>query len=321
MENIIIRDFQNSDAEDVVELIRANYGDTYYRKAVYNPQHWIEMTAGRKNYSIVAELENRVVGQFLLMLNDKFSAEIGAVVVHPDFKGIGIMNKMFDYLIEVAQRLNLSAIYGEAIMFHPFSQKANLRHHLVETALQLGEVSSWVAQKDKQFHKRSATLVAYKIFNKQKRAVFIPTKYRKIIKPIYQKLGLKPIKMVVKPLKKGIVFYEKKNLKIGVIVINGIENNFEKRFNSIFSKMRLKNEMIYCDINLSEPQIDKITNFANKKGFFYSGILFYRYNGSDYLRLQFENKDNIEEKTNICYSDYCKFLTKFVLKDGKITEK
>ena len=30
MDNLIIRDFQNSDAEDVVELIRANYGDTYY---------------------------------------------------------------------------------------------------------------------------------------------------------------------------------------------------------------------------------------------------------------------------------------------------
>jgi hypothetical protein len=76
--------------------------------------------------------------------------------------------------------------------------------------------------------------------------------------------------------------------------------------------------MIYCDINLSESKIDEIVKFVNQKGFFYSGVLFYRYNGLDYLRLQFENRDNIEEKTNICYSDYCKFLTKFVLKDGRI---
>jgi hypothetical protein len=58
-------------------------------------------------------------------------------------------------------------------------------------------------------------------------------------------------------------------------------------------------------------------NKANKKGFFYSGLLFYRYDGMDYLRLQFENRHKIEERLNVCFSNYCKKLTKFILKDKK----
>ena len=60
---------------------------------------------------------------------------------------------MFDYLLKKAESLGLYAIYGEAIMFHPFSQKANLKHGMIETALQLGEVASWIAQKDIKFEK------------------------------------------------------------------------------------------------------------------------------------------------------------------------
>ena len=54
--------------------------------------------------------------------------------------------------------------------------------------------------------------------------------------------------------------------------------------------------MIYADVNLKSGDIDNLVEFLNKKGFFYSGVLFYRYNGDDYLRLQLENTHNIEEK-------------------------
>ncbi len=75
--------------------------------------------------------------------------------------------------------------------------------------------------------------------------------------------------------------------------------------------------MIYADINFQTKEIDNIVEFLNKNRFFYSGVLFYRYKKNDYLRLQFENRHKIEEKYNVCYSEYCKFLSKFVLKDKK----
>jgi 1,4-dihydroxy-2-naphthoyl-CoA synthase len=103
-----------------------------------------------------------------------------------------------------------------------------------------------------------------------------------------------------------------------------INANYAKEIgliNDNFSKAKLKADMIYVDINLHSIKVDEIVKFVNKRGFFYSGILFYRYDGMDYLRLQYENRHKIEEKLNVCYSKYCKNLTKFILKDKKRVKK
>jgi N-acetylglutamate synthase-like GNAT family acetyltransferase len=311
----IIRDIKKGDGKDIVELFKANYEDTYYKKSFYESKTWEKMVDSDKYFPVVAEVDGKVVGQFLLTKNDNYNGEIGAVVVHPDYKGRGLMNKMFDYLIQKAKVLNLSAIYGEAIMFHPFSQKANLKHGMVETALQLGEVASWIAQKDIKFEKRSGTLVGYLVFNKKKRSLYAPKIYKKLILDRYKKINLPISKANIRPIKKSLDLWENRLLKISGIIIDGKVKNFKNRFNTLFAKAKLRGEMIYADINLHTPEIEEITEFLNKKRFFYSGVLFYRYNGFDYLRLQYENTHNVEERLNVCYSDYCRFLQKYVKND------
>ena len=315
--DIIIRDIKKGDGKEITELFKENYGDTYYEKNFYNPQFWEGTITSKKYYPVVAEFENRVVGQFLLKLNDKYNGEILAVVVHPDFKGRGIMNNMFDYIIQKARNLGLYAIYGEAIMFHPYSQKANLKHGMIQSALQLGEVASFIAQKNIKFEKRTATLVSYKILRNTPKSLYFPKIYEKIIKERYKKAKIKLKKINVKPQKNSLNLWEKKLLKIAGIVIEGKVKNFKNRFNFLFSKAKINTDMIYADINLKTKEIDEIVEFLNKKKFFYSGVLFYRYHGDDYLRLQFENTPNVEERYNVCYSDYCKFLSRSVIKDKK----
>ena len=315
--NAIIRDAKKGDGKDIVELFKENYGDTYYKKSFYDPKTWDKMIESDKYYPIVAEYKGKVIGQFLLSLNDEYNGEIGAVVVHPDFKGRGLMNKMFDYLIKKAESLGLYAIYGEAIMFHPFSQKANLKHGMIETALQLGEVASYIAQKDIKFEKRTATLVGYKLFKTTPKSLYIPKIYEKIIKDRYKKAKIKLKKTAIKPIRKKLNLWENRLLKIAGIVIDGKIKNFENRFNLLFSRAKINADMIYADINLETKEVDEIVEFLNRKRFFYSGVLFYRYGGKDYLRLQFENTHNVEEKYNVCYSNYCKFLSKYVLRDKK----
>ena len=315
--NIIIRDIKNGDGEDIVKLFEANYGFTYYKKNFYNPKTWEDMINSDFYYPVVAEFNGKIVGEFLLHLNDKYNGEILAVVVHPEFKGRGLMNKMFDYLIQKAKLLDLYAIYGEAIMFHPFSQKANLKHGMIETALQLGEVASFIAQKEIKFEKRSATLVSYLVFKKNTKQIFLPKIYEKIIKDVYKKAGIKVINYKKNILKPVISLWENRLLKIGGIRIDGKVKNFENKFKILFAKAKLKYDMIYADVNLQTKEINEVISFLNKNRFFYSGVLFFRYEGKDYLRLQYENKHNIEEKLNVCFSEYCKFLEKFVLNDKK----
>ncbi|GAX87947.1 conserved hypothetical protein [Lebetimonas natsushimae] len=312
-----VRDFKESDATGIINLIEANYGDTYYRKDFYNPNMWIKANREKKIVPIIAEYEGKIVGQFSLIINDKYNAEIGIAVVHPDFKGRGIMNQMFDYLIEKAKNLGLYAIYGEAIMFHPFSQKANLTHGMVETALQLGEVAHWINQKDIKFEKRSGVLISYLVFKKEKKNYHIPEIYKKIILDRVKKLKIPLTNTKIKRIKPKLELVLKNTLKIAIIRSDSKIKNFKNRFNMLFSKAKIKADMIYLDINLESHYAPELVEFANKKGFFYSGLLLYRYDGMDYLRLQFENRHKIEERLNVCFSDYCKKLTKIILKDKK----
>ncbi|WP_024791133.1 GNAT family N-acetyltransferase [Lebetimonas sp. JS032] len=316
-----IRDFKKEDANGIVELIRKNYADTYYRKGFYDANMWIKAYNEKRLIPIIAEYQGKIVGQFSLILNDKYNAEIGIAVVHPDFKGRGIMNQMFDYLIKKAKSIKLYAIYGEAIMFHPFSQKANLSHSMVETALHFGEVAHWISQKEFKFEKRSGVLISYLLFKKEKRNYYLPEIYKKIMLERIKKLKITVTKTKIKRIKPKLELKVKKILKIAIIRADSRVKNFEKKFNFIFSKAKIKADMIYLDINLHSHYVEKIVEFASKKGFFYSGILFYRYDGMDYLRLQFENRHKIEEKLNVCYSKYCKKLTKFILKDKKRVNK
>ena len=315
--NVIVRDFKESDAKGIVELIKANYGDTYYKKEFYNPQKWVEVNEKGEIFSIIAEYDNKVVGQFSLIINDKYNAEIGVAVVHPDYKGRGIMNQMFDYLIEKAKSLGLYVIYGEAIMFHPFSQKANLSHGMIESALQLGEVAHWIIQKEYKFDKRTATLVSHLLFKKEKRNYYLPKVYKKVLLDRIKRFNIPITRTKLKNIRPRLELYLKKSLQLSAIRIDDKVKNFEKKFNLLFSRAKINSDMIYADINLHSDKVEEIVKFLNKKGFFYSGLLLYRYDGMDYLRLQYENRHKIEEKFNVCYSKYCKFLSKFVLKDKK----
>jgi len=312
--DVLVRDIKKEDAKDIVELFRANYGNTYYKKKFYDPNFWANLP--KNLYPVVAEIDNKVVGQFLLTKYDNYIGEVSAVVVHPNYKGRGIMNKMFKYILQKAKNLGLSAVYGEAIMFHPFSQKANLTHGMVESALQLGEVASWIAQKDIKFEKRSATIVGFKIFNHNRHFVNIPKIYERAIKEVYKKAKIKHFKRK-RRIKPKISYEINSLLKISTIIIDSKPKNFKNKFQKIFALLKQKSDMIYADINLESPNTNELVEFLNKEGFFYCGVLFYKHNGADYLRLQFENTHNIEEKLNVCYSKYCKKLTRFVYEDKK----
>jgi hypothetical protein len=80
--------------------------------------------------------------------------------------------------------------------------------------------------------------------------------------------------------------------------------------------------MIYADISLENiPQINKVVKIINKKGFFYSGVMFLYHEKEDYLRLQLKHSDKVGSKNYVCHSGFCKALSKFIVKDEKRIKK
>ncbi len=328
--DVEIRHFHEGDEEAIAKLIYQNYGHSYIKDLFYYPKQILEYH-GTKFFSIVALVEDEIVGHFALMKMPRSNiAEIGIVVVDPKYKGLGIMNKMFDKLIKRAQKLKLDAIFGEAMMYHTFSQKSNLSHGFVESALLIGKVPAVVDIEKNLLTKnflRGSLLIGYKIFNYQIKKLNIPKIYQEQIIQTYQNANLDfdiSFSHISDKKQHTHLQYDYDPLtEIATITIDGYGRHFEHKFVDTLQQLRAKHcHMIYADISLeNNPKIDKIIKVLNQRGFFYSGILFLRYQNRDYLRLQNKHSDIIGKKNIRCYSDFCTSLLEFIEKDEKRVKK
>ncbi|ADV46082.1 GNAT family N-acetyltransferase [Nitratifractor salsuginis] len=323
--SIQVRDFREGDEEAISRLIYNNYTYSYYKSLFYYPKKIRERNEKGEIASIVAETrEGKIVGHFALVkVTDANIAEIGVAVVDPDYKGMGIMNAMLDRVQQKAKEMKLDAIFGEALMMHPFSQRANLRHGFGESALLLGIVPNSVSLTDPnavQTDKRAAVLVGYKILNGvQERAIRLPSHYEALIRRIYANVGLEIRQTISSPeVGENRIGYElSPYTQSGTIVIDNVGEAFHHGIHQNLHRLYKKHvDMIYADINLMQcHRIDEVIGLLREEGFVFSGVLFYRRGQEDYLRLQLPNSDQIETREIVCHSDFCHELHRIILEE------
>jgi len=323
---ITIREFKEGDEEGVATLIYKNYGHSYIKDLFYYPQKILEFH-GKKFYSVVAESKDRIVGHFaFILVPESTIAEIGIVVVDPRFKGKGIMNRMMELILKKAKDIGLDAVFGEAIMYHTFSQKSNLSHGFSESALMLGRTPVDITIESNELtkkYKRGSVLVGYHFFHTYKKSLYLPKVYRDKIEQTYVNAGISFAKKKKKidkiPEHVFLTYQFDPPTNIATIRVDRYGKDFKHKFLLLVSQLRAKHcDMIYVDISLEKiPQINKVVKIMNKRGFFYSGIMFLCHEKEDYLRLQIKHSDRVGSKNYVCYSDFCNRLSEYILKDEK----
>jgi len=323
---IHIREFQEGDEEGVARLIYKNYGYSYVKDLFYY-SHKILEYHGKKFYSIIAEAEGKIIGHFaFILVPDSTVGEVGVVVVDPLCKGRGIMNQMMELVLKKAESVGLDAVFGEAIMYHTFSQKSNLSHGFSESAFMLGKMPGEITIENNELtkaYKRGSVLVGYRFFNKWKRQLFIPDIYKEQIEQTYINAGipyeLKKKTKIKSPAHVFLSYEFDPPSNIGKIQVDSYGKDFNQKFLHLVSQLRSKHcDMIYVDVSLERIQkINKVIKIINKRGFFYSGVMFLIHDKGDYLRLQLKHSDKIGTKNYLCHSDFCKDLVSYVKEDER----
>ncbi len=320
LSHLDIRVFKEGDGEGIAQLVYHNYDYTYYKSLYYDPKEIREANLERNIISIVAKYHHRIIGHFAL-IPAKYSniAEIAVAVVDPKFKQMGIMNAMFDVIIDEAHNMKLDAIYGEGMMMHPYSQRANLRHGMIESAIVLGEVPAVMEIEHKiKDAKRSGVIMAFLLFNHAARSLHLPKIYSDTIHNIYNRaeipLHVKPQSSIKRD---AIIKRLNSQLNIGGIVIEAYVD--ERTLKGFIDELLCEQyDMIFADINLHRiARIDDVVLWLNQHRFFYCGVLFNFYHDEDYLRLQRINSTKIDEENLICYSEDAKQMLTLVLEDKK----
>jgi hypothetical protein len=237
---------------------------------------------------------------------------------------MGIMNKMFDALMQRAKELKLYAVFGEAIMYHIFSQKSNATHGFSESALLLGRAPEEVTIENNELTQkplRGSVLVAYKIFHYPTQQLTIPEIYKDIITQTY-KLARMHVKHVAnektpKPEHVHLYYNYDPLMNVATIVIDHYGRHFKHKFQLLLNQLQARHcDMIYAEINLNNnPHIDIIVKLLNKSGFFYAGLLYLKHKNQDYLCLQNKHTTQVSRKNLVCYSGFCHDLLEFILHD------
>ena len=320
MKSLVVRSFTEGDGDGIAKLIYRNYEYTYYKHLFYEPHKVREANSSGKVHSIVAIYDDLIIGHFALVKNPySQSAEIAVATVDPRYKRMGIMNAMFDYLIEEAKKLGFKAIWGEAVMLHPYSQKANLSHGMCETAIILGEVpSDMTIERDLKHLQRSAAMVAYLLFDTAPRRLVLPERYAKNIRNVYEdaRLSTSDAPLPYEP-RDPIEHRVNSLLNVGIIRFEALVN--EKIIIDAINELITEHcDMLYADINLHRIEaIDNLIEILNRHRFFYSGVMFAYYDNEDYLRLQRKNSSQIEEEQLVCYSENVKEMFRFIKEDER----
>lgn len=318
LKRLVVRRFEDEDAEGIAKLIYKNYHYTYYKTQFYDPVKIRRLNQEQQVVSIVAVYGVRVVGHFaLVMSRHAHIAEIAIAAVDPEFKKMGIMNRMFDTIVDTARALRLNAIYGEALMLHPYSQKANLRHGMCESAIVLGEVPSQTEiEHQLKSPQRSGAMVSFLVFDKHPRYLSLPKRYQKQIEPVYACAGINIISdKPENPGREALAHHLNDRINVGFIIIEALPS--PDALDDLIDLMHTEHcEMVYADINLHHvEEIESLITMLNERRFFYSGVLFSFYHDEDYLRLQRKNSRFIDEEQLVCYSQNAKRLLEYIQQD------
>ncbi len=125
-ETFKLRPFTPADAQAIIRLLYRTYGYSYPFEHLYYPERLIQLNAEGSLRSLVAvSSRDELAGHVALFFSKEPAAlaEIGAAVVHPDFRGHGCLRQLLEFALAEARRFQLPALFGRPVTNHTYSQK------------------------------------------------------------------------------------------------------------------------------------------------------------------------------------------------------
>ena len=188
-----IRRMQCCEAAQVSQLMYRTYGNSYFNEDVYYPDRVAAQNDRGKVLSYVAvAADGTIAGHYALERNQAGPvAEGGQAVVDPTHRGRGLLDRMKDFSLEEAARLNLAGWYADAVTVHTLTQKSNTGHggHLTAVDLATGPKTEKFGKADVQPQRVTCLLYFHWLQPAAARTVYVPARHRAIVGEIYEQLG------------------------------------------------------------------------------------------------------------------------------------
>ena len=280
--------FRSRDAEGVVELYRAVYGDNYPVKAVYDPQALIRQEdAGEAWRAVVRAEVGSVVGHVSFYRSSPPNPglyEFGQLMVRHDFRQTVAATELMVYSLAEIPRLHaLEQIWGEAVCNHLYTQQFVAREGFVETGLEVGlmpgESYSKALSTPSTDKERVSTLLAFRSFLPRAQTLYLPPVYEESLRFIYEPIDCGHTFLVSEaPLPAGIksqaTLREFAGAGVARMTFEAVGEDFESRLAEMESEASAGGAVVtQVFFRLTEPWTGAAVEILRRRGYFLSGAL------------------------------------------------
>ena len=280
--------FRPEDAEGIVKLYRAVYGEDYPVKAVYDPQQLIRQNEAGEAWRVVARSSNgEVIGHVAFYRSSPPNPglyEHGQLLVRHDYRKTDVAFHLMEYsLAEIPRSRNLDLIWGEAVCNHLFTQQTVRDNQFVEMGLELdlmpAESYAKALSGPPTHAGRVSTLVVFRSFVPRPQRLYLPGIYEETLRYIYAaadfghsfEVSTHPLPADTVTQADVAVFRE---AGVARMNIDRIGADFEARLAVLESKASSGGSVIrQVFLRLSEPCIGAAVEILRRRGYFIGGAM------------------------------------------------
>lgn len=320
-EELLVRNSTADDADVISHLLFSNYGLGYGHPDFYRPDWLAERIEDGSVASTVAVIADEVVGHHaLLTMDDELISESGVAVVHPGYRGLGILGRMMDHSIDRARALSLDGLFARAVTTHPYSQRSELSHGYRETALLIGSVPVGPASASGL---RGASLITVLPLAERTRPVTLPERYSEWLAQIFERVGLsagQPGEPDAASADWPAVraSRDEQRATTTVTLSRFDEQGHSDLLAAIRASVHHHDDLTICDLDLrllGAGELDEAIELLRSHDFFFSGLMPFGPAGHDRLRMQALLTDDFELDGIVLESDFAEQLHRWVIED------
>jgi hypothetical protein len=286
--------FRPEDGPGVAELFRTVYGDEYPVKLVYDPTALLAAFNAKENIPVIAKTENgEIIAHVALYRSAPNQAlyEGGQGLVHPDFRGTGVVTALNQYGLDVVgPELGMEGVFGEAVCNHLYMQKSWGRFAKLETALEVDLMPAEAYAKERSASGRVSALLQFAVLEERPQTVYLPSIYERYLRNLYADVN-KDQDFRTPDVNPGAGKTEVKIqvfdfAKVARVTVDEAGSDFEEFFCRKEADL-LEKGMIVIQVwlKLCGPFIGRLTEILRTRKYFFGGLL-PRWFGTDGLLMQ-----------------------------------
>lgn len=284
----VIDMFKPEDAEGVVGIYRAIYGEYFPLREVYFADWHAEQAQNNDSYRVVARLaDGRLIGTVALFRSVPTNRELyegGGLMVLADYRTQNVAVQLIQYVYHrLPDMYNIGQVWGEAVCNHLVSQQFAIKSGHIACALEVEMMPEDAYQKLSErglnTDSRVSALVVFRAFNLDRRVVYLPLAYEDTLKKLYE-----PFNFGHEFLKPGSNLEAGSNTRADIntmpgagitrITVSQIGADFASWLDKTHHELRNSGSKVYqIIIPLDTPLVDQAVESLRQEGYWLGGLL------------------------------------------------